>query len=84
MQRDEIVKQIHPFTSRFVPMNIVEDVVLAIHHAGLRVIAQDAAVLPSSFIPADCTDAACQELSRRLPGDCNLCKDRKPKEIPNG
>jgi hypothetical protein len=61
-------------------MNIVEDVVLAIHDAGLRIVAQDTAVLPSSRIPTDCTDAECRELSTRMPGDCSRCLNRKPKE----
>jgi hypothetical protein len=79
MPREEIVRRIFPFTSRFVPMNIVEDVVSAIHDAGLRVVAQDTAILPSS-IPPDCTDTECRELSTRMPGDCSRCLNRKPKE----
>jgi hypothetical protein len=80
MPREEIVRRIFPFTSRFVPMNIVEDVVSAIYDAGFRVVSQEAAIRPSSRIPTDCTDAECRELSTRMPGDCSRCLNRKPKE----
>jgi hypothetical protein len=82
MMKEDLVHQIAAFTSRFVPLNIVEDVVGAIRDAGLRIVSQDAAVLPPPNTPLDCTDEECQELSQRLPGDCDRCTNRKPQVIP--
>jgi len=77
MPHYEQAKKIAAFTSRFVPLNIVQDVVEAIYDAGMYIITPRPDSATEIHIPTDCTDAVCRELSTRLPGDCNRCTNRK-------
>jgi hypothetical protein len=81
MTKEEMALKIHAFTSRFVPINIVMNVIDAIYDSGMYVVSpkpENAPPLPN--IPPDCTDKECQALSHLLPGDCARCVSRGPKE----